>query len=53
MGKTLGLIKMSEGMVEVSKHASTVYTKNMFYMFSKEFEKTVEYDGAVPIFFGA
>ncbi|CAD6204190.1 unnamed protein product [Miscanthus lutarioriparius] len=28
----------------LEKHASTVYTKNMFYKFSKEFEKTVEYD---------
>lgn len=53
MGKTLGLIKMSEWMVEVSKHASIVYTKNILYIFSKEFENTAEYDGAVPIFFGA
>jgi hypothetical protein len=28
----------------LEKHASTVYTKNMFYRFSKEFEKTAEYD---------
>jgi hypothetical protein len=28
----------------LEKHASTVYTKNMFYKFSKEFEKTAEYD---------
>ncbi|CAD6203963.1 unnamed protein product [Miscanthus lutarioriparius] len=28
----------------LEKHASTVYTKNMFYKFSKEFEKTTEYD---------
>ena len=28
----------------LEKHASTVYTKNMFYKFSKEFEKTIEYD---------
>ncbi|KAJ1266111.1 hypothetical protein BS78_08G126200 [Paspalum vaginatum] len=28
----------------IEKHASTVYTKNMFYRFSKEFEKTAEYD---------
>jgi len=28
----------------IEKHASTVYTKNLFYRFSKEFEKTAEYD---------
>ncbi|RLN35412.1 hypothetical protein C2845_PM03G29830 [Panicum miliaceum] len=28
----------------IEKHASTVYTKNLFYEFSKEFEKTAEYD---------
>ena len=28
----------------IEKHASTVYTKNLFYIFSKEFEKTAEYD---------
>ncbi|KAG0537940.1 hypothetical protein BDA96_03G192000 [Sorghum bicolor] len=28
----------------LEKHASTIYTKNMFYRFSKEFEKTTEYD---------
>ncbi|KAJ1267450.1 hypothetical protein BS78_07G056800 [Paspalum vaginatum] len=28
----------------IEKHAATVYTKNLFYRFSKEFEKTAEYD---------
>ena len=28
----------------IERHASTVYTKNLFYRFSKEFEKTAEYD---------
>lgn len=28
----------------IEKHASTIYTKNLFYRFSKEFEKTAEYD---------
>ena len=28
----------------IEKHASTMYTKNLFYRFSKEFEKTAEYD---------
>jgi len=28
----------------IEKYASTVYTKNLFYRFSKEFEKTAEYD---------
>ncbi|PUZ69766.1 hypothetical protein GQ55_2G137400 [Panicum hallii var. hallii] len=28
----------------IEKHASTMYTKNLFYIFSKEFEKTAEYD---------
>ncbi|KAG2637620.1 hypothetical protein PVAP13_2NG529006 [Panicum virgatum] len=28
----------------IEKHASTVYTKNLFYRFSKEFEKTAEYE---------
>ena len=28
----------------IEKHASIVYTKNLFYRFSKEFEKTAEYD---------
>jgi len=28
----------------IEKHASAVYTKNLFYRFSKEFEKTAEYD---------
>ena len=28
----------------IEKHASVVYTKNLFYRFSKEFEKTAEYD---------
>ena len=28
----------------IERHASTVYTKNLFYRFSKEFEKTTEYD---------
>ncbi|XP_039822703.1 protein FAR1-RELATED SEQUENCE 5-like [Panicum virgatum] len=28
----------------IEKHALTVFTKNLFYRFSKEFEKTAEYD---------
>ncbi|CAL5010875.1 unnamed protein product [Urochloa decumbens] len=28
----------------IERHAASVYTKNMFYKFSKEFEKTAEYD---------
>ncbi|CAL5033868.1 unnamed protein product [Urochloa decumbens] len=28
----------------IERHASSVYTKNLFYRFSKEFEKTAEYD---------
>ncbi|RLM65205.1 hypothetical protein C2845_PM16G04160 [Panicum miliaceum] len=28
----------------IEKHASAAYTKNLFYRFLKEFEKTVEYD---------
>jgi hypothetical protein len=28
----------------IKRHASTMYTKNLFYRFSKEFEKTAEYD---------
>ncbi|CAL5038381.1 unnamed protein product [Urochloa decumbens] len=28
----------------IERHAASVYTKNLFYRFSKEFEKTAEYD---------
>ena len=28
----------------IERHAASVYTKNLFYKFSKEFEKTAEYD---------
>ncbi|RLM94160.1 hypothetical protein C2845_PM08G26960 [Panicum miliaceum] len=28
----------------IERHANTVYTNNLFYRFSKEFEKTAEYD---------
>ena len=46
MDKTSGLMRMREddGRHPLEKHAYTVYTKNMFYKFSKEFEKTAEYD---------